>query len=294
VSGVAKLAILGALLGATSCTPVTTKAAFNDAHFSSGYGYDIAYRGGNKQVLPEAWRLDNYRFNQNQWLPKQQREYVTQYDFDDNDDGRIDRRISTFTYVLRYEHRVRSGVIWLRNIPLPQTLRSKDLRVLMQSYIEELTRTTYERVRLGMNTTAIVADRRYTAAIVEQGPATIAGQNAYVAALDIADIEQLKVAPAARSRRVQLILMRAPQDEVVDVKIDAEGGRGTLGYPVLVLAGYSNMPTDFAADLPDFHGFLGQLTVGGKTGLTLQPVPTPDSTAPSTPETAASATTPAQ
>jgi hypothetical protein len=284
--GVVSTAIFGLLLCASGCAPVLSKASFNDDHFSSGYGYDVSYRGGNKQLLPEQWQLDNYRLDRGQMVLKERDEYVTRYDFDNNEDGRIDVHLSTFTYVLRYENRVNSGVIWLRNIPLPDKLRSKDLRVLMQSYIDQLNHTTYERVRLGMYASEIIAERRYAGAVVEQGPATVAGQSAYVATIDIADTEQVKVTPDARTRRIQLVLMRAPQDELVS-RSDNEPPHAC---PVVVLAGYSNMPADFAADLHDFHGFLGQLTIGGKAGLTLEQAPaapTPDSTAPATAASAA-------
>jgi hypothetical protein len=68
--------------------------------------------------------------------------------------------------------------------------------------------------------------------------------------------------------------MRAPQDE----KIEREN-KSTLVYPMVVLAGYSNMPTDFQTGLADFHDFLGRVTVAGRAGLTLEATP-PESTPP--------------
>jgi hypothetical protein len=43
--------------------------------------------------------------------------------------------------------------------------------------------------------------------IIEQGPATVAGLPAYAATIDVADVDQIKLAPGARTRRVQLVLM---------------------------------------------------------------------------------------
>jgi hypothetical protein len=256
------------LVGAAACAPLS-HGAFTPTSFSSGYGYDIPYQPGTKVVMPAGWELDNYRLDGSGWVQKQRDPYVTSYSFDDNGDGRVDGVIKTYTYALRFEHRVHSGVIWLRNIPLSSKLRDKDLRVLMQSYIDEITGATYETVRLGEATTPVVVEHRQAAMVVEEGPATIAGRPAYTATIDIADVDQIKLAPGVRARRVQLVLMRSPEDERYE-----RDGKPTLVHPVVVLAGYSNMPTDFPTGLGDFHDLLGRLTIAGQAGLTLGPAPT--------------------
>lgn len=111
---------------------------------------------------------------------------------------------------------------------------------------------------------SIVVERRNAAVIIEQGPAALAGQPAYAATIDVANIDQVRLSPAARSRRVQLVLMRAPRAE----EIDSDPGDPDV-HSVLILAGYSNMITDFPVGLEDFHDLLRRLTVGGRSGLTL-------------------------
>lgn len=217
-------------------------------------------------MLPGSWAIDNYRKDRSQWIRKNQGGYITRYEFDNNDDGTSDDAVETFTYALRYEHSVISGVIWLRNSLIPNKLRSKSLRVLMQTYIAELAGPTYEIVRSGLATSRIPVGRPHAAAIVAQGPVTVAGQAAYMATFDIADVDQIKLTPDVHTQRVQLVLMRAPQDEKV---VHSQADRKDTTYPVIVLMGYSSMPADFQAGLEDFHDLLRRLTIDGKAGLTM-------------------------
>jgi hypothetical protein len=124
-----------------------------------------------------------------------------------------------------------------------------------------------------------VVEHRQAAVIVEQGPAIMAGRPAYAATLDVANVDQLKLDPGARTQRIQLVLMRAPNDE--KIVRDEQDPRKTLTYPVVVLAGYSNMPADFQTGLNDFHEFLRRLTVGAKSGLALNMTPSAPPAAPS-------------
>jgi hypothetical protein len=194
--------------------------------------------------MAPGWSLDNYRRELGEWVPKASNEYISTFDFDDNNDGRSDGTLSAFTYALRYEHRVHSGVIWLREVPISAKLRDKDLRILMQSYVDEITSSSYEVVRLD-STTAAVLERRYAAAVIEQGPVTIAGRPGYFATVDVANLDQLRVSPDARARRVQLVIFRAPKDETLDADPRRRRNPQTGSFPVLIVAGYSNLPTDF-------------------------------------------------
>jgi hypothetical protein len=263
-------AVLCAMVAAaTACVPLMTRGAFVTRGYFSGYGYDVLFQDGTKSTLPPAWRIDNYRLDGLDLVRKDRDRYVTTYAFDNNGDGRTDDRFKAFTYALRYEHSVHAGVIWLRNIPIAQKLRDKDLRVLMQDYIEEITTATYETVQLGAHgVPTVVVERRRAAAILEQGPATVAGRLAYAATIEVANVDQIKLSPDVRTRRVEIVLMRSPDDETI-----RHNGVVTATYPVVVLAGYSNMQADFPAGRDDFHDFLRLLTIGGRSGLTINLAP---------------------
>lgn len=265
--------------------PAMHGGAFEATGFRSTYGYEIPYERGTQRLLPEDWTLVNFeQTSDGGWARKTSSRDVTTYELDD-DGGRAGSFAEWFTYAVRYEHRVHAGAIWLRDIPIQTKLRDKDLHVLMQTYIDEMAGATYETVQRGSTSAwapkpQIVVEHRHAAAILEEGPAVVAGQPAYAATIDVANIDEVHVAPRARASRVQLVLLRAPQDEVYE---PSRVGELTQHYPVILLAGYSNMPADFAKGLEGFHGLLRKLAIGGKTGLTLELTPVAPATPGDTP-----------
>jgi hypothetical protein len=248
--------------------------AFEATGYRSTYGYELPYERGTQQLLPDDWTLVNYdRTSGGGWTRKNLSHDLTDYEFDE-DDARSEV-VQGFTYAVRYEHRVHAGVIWLRDIPLEAKLRSKDLRVLMQTYIDQFAGAIYEP--LPRSTTMwqqqqpqIVVEHRRAAAVLEEGPAVVAGQPAYAATIEVANLDEVRVAPRARTSQIQLVLLRAPQDEVYDPGNVRDPPHR---HPMLVLAAYSNMPVDFSKGLEDFHRLLRRIAIGGKTGLSLDLVP---------------------
>lgn len=263
--------VLCLCLAASACGPAQ-RGAFSQRGYSSSYGYDVPYAAGTRRVLPAGWQLDNYRQGRTSLELKDSPEYVTTYEFDDNDDGHSDHSMSAAIYALRYKHAVHSGVIWLRDVPMSGDLRRKDLRVLMQSYIDEMSGANYEVVRLG-DGAGVVRSKEYVATVLSEGPATVAGRPAYIAMIEVTNANQ----PGGRVRQVELVILRAPREELGDSDPKRPG---RAGYPVLMVAGYSNMPMDFAPGLADFHDLLGRLTIDGQSGLEIgQPAMPPDAPA---------------
>lgn len=277
-------ALLGVcLLSAAACGP-RNRGTFGDHGYQSSYGYDVKYPEGGAMLLPPTWQLDNFRRENGAWVRKDQGEYRTSTAYDDNNDGSADGTIETFTYALRYENRVTSGVIWVRDIPISGELRDKDLRILMQSYVAGIAELSYETVQLG-EAAVIIAQPRYVATIVDQGPAVLAGQPAYTATVSISDIEQIRVTPEARAMRVQLVIVRAPRDEKLLERESERAKRMKTPeqvLPVLVVAGYSSLPDDFDADLRIFHDLLGRVSIAGESGFSIMPPPPPAATAATT------------
>jgi len=265
-SGAWWVALCVAALAAVACGPVS-KGAFTTTNYHTDYGYDVAFQQGTTNILPPAWRLDNFYWTRNGLDRKYEAPYITTYKLD-NDRGVRSREFQAYTYELRYEHTVSSAEIWLSSIPISATLRHKDLRILMQAYIADLTQPKYEVVQQATEHTApVVVGRPLTATLLEQGAATIAGQPAYVATLDVTDAEH--PTPGVAGRRMRLVLLRAPGEDTQPVP------GTTQHYPVIVVAGYSNMPTDFDASAADFHDFLQRLTVNGVAGVKIDPPSVP-------------------
>jgi hypothetical protein len=161
---------------------------------------------------------------------------------------------------------VRDAVVFVRTLPIGGDLRDKDLRVLVQRYIDEVSGAGYEAVQLNGQT--VVAEQRFAAELRERGNAKLAGQDAYQATFDVANVDQLKVSPNARRTRVRIVFARTPFEHVLP---RTPGMIAGVKYPVLMVAGYATMPEDFDKDLPAFTNLLGRIQFGQTLGYTPSP-----------------------
>jgi hypothetical protein len=92
---------------------------------------------------------------------------------------------------------------------------------------------------------------------------------AYVATIDVANIDQIKLTPASRHTRVQLVVARTN----FAYEVSRMGEKST--FPVLMMAGYANLPEDFDKDLDAFRRLLVRIDVEGKRGFDRMPSEAP-------------------
>ncbi|HEV8247858.1 MAG TPA: hypothetical protein VGP93_18920, partial [Polyangiaceae bacterium] len=145
-------------------------------------------------------------------------------------------------------------------------LREKNLRVLMQGYVDEIAGAGYEAVRIDPEK-VIVQEKRFAAVMIDESPARLADRDAYVATIDVANIDRIKIDPKRYDTRVRLVLLRPPF-EYKYRRFD-QTDHTAARFPVLMLAGYANLPEDFDEDLPSFESFLGRIEVEGKVGFSI-------------------------
>ena len=224
--------------------------------------YRVAADGG--RVLSERWLLDNFFTDPGGKLTaKDTPDYMTRFDLDLDGDGHSEVTKAAPLYDLRYKHKQRDAVIWLRTFPVSADLGEKDLRVLVQRYVDEGAGAGYEAVRRDEKR-SILVERRFAAEIIEHGDASIAWMDAHWAVVDVANVDQIALSPGRRTTRVKLVLIRAPFRYLVD-----RGAREPASLPVVMLAGYANLPEDFATDLPAFETFITRIEFpGGKYART--------------------------
>ncbi|MBN9164442.1 MAG: hypothetical protein J0I07_26000 [Myxococcales bacterium] len=285
--GMSSRVSLGALIGVigvvtAGCGPGRTGTVTPRGFQHSVYKYSVEARTDGSLMSTE-WKLDNYYYSaRKELVEKDSTGYVVTVELDENGDGKYETRAEQHVYDLRFKHLVHDGRIFIRTFPVSQDLGKKKLSVLMQNYVEGVAGAGYEVVRLHPQE-EVVIEKRYAAAIEEQGPATLAGLSAHVATLSVANTEQLKVDPHARKERVQLVLLHT--NFVYKSRTSSNRGR----FPVLLLAGYANQPQDFDAGLADFRELLQRVMIEGVRGFAYTPPPftapavTPAST-PATPE----------
>lgn len=261
-----RLLVLIVALNALACTPATIATLGAEGFAHGTYNYKIKARevasGTEGVLLPAEWELDNLYETEAEVLEaKTTAEYQVKVSFDLDGDGEMDKTEELLAYDLRFKHRVHSGVIWVRTLPISQALREKDLRVLMQEYIDAVAGAGYERVSFVM-----VEERRYAAETLSRESGTIAGKAAFAAKFAVANVDQLKVSKDARRVVVRLVILRPGFDYEVKSPVTRE----QVKFPVLFVAGYASQPEDFEQGVRDFDDLLTRLVIDGASGVELQ------------------------
>ncbi len=248
---------LTALLAALTAGCATNQPGKFDqyGYLNTRYNYRVVKAGNS--ILAGDWLLDNYYQSGKSLEPKQVDDYTITYELDVNGDGATDRTEKAFLYDLRFKHKTHDAYIWLRAFPISTDLRDKDLRVLVQRYFDAIAGAGYEAVKLGSSVT--VAERRFAPQLLERGSARLAGHDAYMATFDVANVDEVTVSPNARKRRVQVVVIRPP--------FEHRDNRANVVFPVLMLAGYANLPEDFERDKPSFISLLGRIQIGSQLGF---------------------------
>ena len=270
-------------LTCVGCAPPATGTFTPMGYRSTDYDYQVA-AFQNGQLLPTTWQLDNYYLSTGKTLePKKVDSYVTELELDLDGDGSYETKSKQFAYDLRFKNLVHDGVIFVRTIPISTDLEHKKLESLMDRYVEQIAGAGYEVVSLS-STSPIVLEKRYAAVVIDRVFAKLAGLEAYVVTLEVANLDQLKLDPSARKERVQLVLLHTNFRYIAKNKtLDT-----TRAFPVVMFAGYANQPRDFAVGLPDFHGLLSRIYINNQTGFSFPPpanvAATPSNTTSAAPE----------
>ncbi len=259
----ARFAGIGLLaLASAGCGPKGKGAVGPEGYSHSDYGYRVLATPEGS-LLDSDWKLDNFYEKQGGLFEKDAKDYVTTYELDFDGDGTYETQSEEHIYDLRFKHLRHDGVIFIRTIPLSTDQAKKKLSVLLDRYVEAIAGAGYEVVQLNPGASMLV-EKRYAASIVSEGKARLAGRDAYAATIDVANIDQIKVDPNARKKRVQLVIAHAPFRYK---KMRQDGD--TQKFPVIILAGYANQPDEFDEALPEFHDLLNRLEVKGVDGFAL-------------------------
>jgi hypothetical protein len=260
------LAFVGlVVVPSTSCRPAAVGKINHQGYVHEKYSYRLAPKDVSASgilLMDPDWLLDSHYAKKGKFVEKRTNEYMERLTVDGDNDGKWEFSGDVPIYDLRFLHRNRDAVIWLRTLPLSGWQRDKDLAVLMQSLVESVAGAGYERVRIHPKT-VIVEEKRFAAVTVKSGPGRIADTDAFFAHVDVANLDQLRLQPDASTARVELVLLKPAVTHSVP---RADGSKMEL--PVLMIAGYKNSPDAFDRDLPAFRELLGRLEVDGKQGLT--------------------------
>jgi hypothetical protein len=264
VAAATRVAVLIACLSSFACTPALSGALTAEGYRHNTYHYQINAMDGSGALLPDGWAIDNLYEKRNEGstvattAPKDGPDYMTEYVFDTDGDGKDDLSKKALAYDLRYVHRVHSGVIWVRTVPISQTMRDKDLRVLMKDYIDGVAGAGYERVSYQR-----VEEKRFAAETLSRQAGTVAGMPAFAAQFAVANIDEVQVNKEARRTQVRLVIVRSGFNYVVK-----QPGTPEIEYPVLLVMGYASQPEDYDQGVRDFDDLVERVSIDGKSGVT--------------------------
>lgn len=259
---------LGVLCAVAACGPPNNATFDNYGYKHQRYGYRLLAQDG--ALMSPSWKLDNlYKDNMGKLKPKKVEDSLTEFELDVDGDGDTDSIKDEFLFDLRFKHLSRDATIWLRTFPISDDLRNKDLRVLVQRYVDEVSGAGFEAVKLGPQTT-LIREKRFAAQTLSRGQLTIALQPAYETTFDVANVDEVAINKAARKTRVRTALIRTPFEYRA-----GPASKPAVKFAVLMLAGYANLPEDFDKDLPDFEHLLSRIQIGSEVGVgpvTLDPL----------------------
>jgi hypothetical protein len=251
---------LGVALMSGGCA---TKTSFRGpAYQHEEHAYAVAYDDAKRlQILGDEWILDNYRRvpaktaeEPDSLVRKTTSEYLTSYSFDLDDNGSFEDKVKRPAYDLLFKNRRTNAQIWLTTIPLSRELADKELRVLLNNYVENISGSGFVVFDLG----ASHSGKRFSTRVVERGDAELSGKPALVATVEVANVDQLELSPNARRDQVRIVMTR-PEVRMVRGKKGDGSVDGRVPFRVLLIAGYSNDPEDFEKQYPEFKRFLGKI-----------------------------------
>src|SRR6188768_230351 len=296
-------------LGLVLCTACTSAsgALGPQGYEQSLTKYRVNYADASRRkFLPDDWALDNYTYDPaaNKWHEKDGVQYRAVRRLDEDGDGTVSasEQYEENLFDLRFVHSRDGAVIWLKVHPMEADDASRDLEVILESYADGLEGTGLFEQSTLFGLEAAKA-RHYTTFTVKKESLSLGALPAIRGVIEIADVEKLRLDPAYRDTKAELIFAKVTYLEkvgiskpssprwpiVVTESAPTPDGAVSRVYSArrtgLLVIGYYDDAKRFDSHLADLHALVGQLVIPASA------VP-PDS-APPVLATAASVPTPA-
>jgi hypothetical protein len=198
-------------------------------------------------MLAGDWVIDNYRPDLQQL--KSGVENVRPLHRDLDADGVLEDLGPHPVDDLRFRSVQTAGVMWVRSIPLPDALGRTELRVLARLLVDSVTGVGLQFIEIGPGSFHGI-ERRYATRDVQTHPGVVDGREAFQVRFEVANVDQAQAGGDARWERVHLVLIRTNLSALFNY---------TRSLPVVMVAGYRNLPDDFERDAPAFYSLLNRI-----------------------------------
>lgn len=288
-----------------ACAPAASGALGPQGYEHSLTKYRVNYVDvANQTFLPSEWLLDNYTYNPSSKLWKEKRglKYRAERRLDEDGDGTVtpSEKKEESIYDLRFVHSRDNAVIWLKVHPLQPNYASVDLDVILDDYADGLEGTgLFEQSSLfGLEQDKA---RHFTTFMVKKEATSLGALPAIRGIIEIADVEKLRLDPAHRDSKAELLFAKITYLEKLG------GGRPAAprwpivkqtnpgGYTFysaqrtgLLVVGYYDDAARFESHAADLKALLAQIEVPASavppdsTPLVLAKPPAPAALAPAT------------
>lgn len=243
--------------------------------------FDYGIEPSQSKLMADTWRLENFYTDKRGKLVRKSDKVEIGFDFEGDDRPDEFKRFEVNDLV--FEHQQTAGYISIVAYPESGTDRNKRLEVLMARLLRAYASLGAWRVLMTGNRQAVAAAKEnVTASIKQQGPATLAKREAYVATFDRVNVDQAKVGADGRLETVQLVMVRTGIDYEIKTEERQQKKKSSAGaaassvvehvhkFPVMLLAMYSNQPNLFEENLPDFRDLLNRVRIGTESGFSDQ------------------------
>lgn len=237
-----RIAALILIVVASSACAGTTVGFDSTGFRSTQNHYRIPYKQGSKSLLGPEWRVENFRHddqgNPVELIEGGTNEGTLEWRYSDG----VVRQASTTIYDLDLSHST-NAAIWVRVIPIPQHLRRKQLDVLSENYVNNLT---------GSVETGYFSDRpptrRVATKIIESEAIGLLGSRAHIVRFDMVDLDQLELDENAPRTRAEIVLVKTRFRKAIK-----DGP--VFDVPAYLLLGYSNDEAAFEEHIGTFRRF---------------------------------------
>lgn len=204
--------------------------------------YRVPYAAGSKSLLGPDWRVANFKFDDrgNPVEMFEKGDYRGELEWTTADGETV--RVTATIYDLLLSHSS-NAAIWLRVLPVPHELLSKDVQVLAENYVNNLSGAA-DTGYFGKQ----VHTRRVATKIVASEPISLLGRPAHAVTFEVVDLDQLEMDPNAPRTRAEIVLAQTNFVKTVDFA-------QTFQVPGYLLVGYSNDASRFDEHLGTFRRF---------------------------------------
>lgn len=252
-----KLLLCGALFALAGCNRPNPEFPADGFH-ADEFPIVVRYADAKAQTfVGPDWRTDNFVIDEAGRVRdrKDTPDYRVDVKLDLDGDGKLDEFSGWPMYQLSLVHRRTDARIWIQAMPVSERDKDRDLKVVLDDFVEGLSGTGLYRFRSGPREPVAVA-RTYGTRVVQQKETKVGTFDALDATIEVINLDQQKVDPTTKSAVGRVVFVRPPYVNTV---------RGVTGMPnprAFIVLGCESKPRDFEATSADFDRFLAAVELG--------------------------------